>query len=96
MCKGRFINEVCGMFDIYVLHDMEPLSNDENDFRFKSVVALGWNAEPDAGIRYGVVTPWFSTEEELDVFCQRHLEEFKTAAVACDNGAPVVDATEWR
>lgn len=96
MFKGVFINEVCNLFDIQVLHDMEPLSDNEDDMSFKSVVAIGWNAEPDAGIRYGVVTPWFSTEEELDAFCERNIEAFREAAVACDNGAPVVDATEWK
>lgn len=96
MFKGVFINEVCSLFDVEILTDVESLSNDENDFRVKPVIAIGARAELGAGLIGFVMTPWFSTEEELDAFCQRNIEAFRVAAEACENGAPVVDATEWK
>lgn len=93
---GRYINEVCELFDVTVLCDVEAVSDDENDFRVKSCVAIGWNSEPDAGIRYGTITNWFSSEQELDEFCERNIVRFREEAEKCNNGAPVPDATEWR
>lgn len=88
---GRFVNEVCELFDVQVLCDIE-----EVDGKIRSVVAIGWNSEPDAGIRYGTISNWFSSEQELDEFCERNIERFREEAVKCDNGAPVPDATEWK
>jgi len=99
MRVGRYINEVCELFDIYVLCDIESISDDEHGFLVKPVkpvCALGWHSEPDAGIRYGVVTPWFSSEEELDEFCELNINRFRMAAAECEHGAAVPDATEWR
>ena len=88
---GRYINEVCELFDVTVLCDIE-----EVDGKIRSVVAIGWNSEPDAGIMYGTITNWFSSEQELDEFCERNIVRFREEAEKCNNGAPVPDATEWR
>lgn len=88
---GRYINEVCELFDVTVLCDCE-----EVDEKIRTVVAIGWNSEPDAGIRYGTITNWFSSEQELDEFCERNIVRFREEAEKCNNGAPVPDATEWR
>ncbi len=95
MRVGRYINEVCELLDIEVLCDIEEVG-DGNDFRVKPCVALGWYGEPAAGIRYGVVTPWFPTEEKLDEFCELNINRFRLAAAACERGEAVPDATEWR
>jgi len=96
MTKGRYINEVCELFDITVLCDFTVEGEGTDNETIKPCVALGWNSEPDAGIRYGTVTNWFSTEAELDEFCELNINRFRIAAAECDNGAAVPDATEWR
>jgi hypothetical protein len=95
---GRFINEVCQLFDITVLCDIEDISDEGEEFRVKTVVCLGWNSEPDAGIRYGTVTPWFANEDELEAFCERNIEAFRKHADAMDKDytVAVVDATDWK
>lgn len=93
MTKGLFINEVCAMFDISVLTDIE---GDLSDSPIRVVVALGERAETAAGLVGYVMTPWFSTEDELDKFCEQNINRFHIAAAECELGAAVPDATEWR
>jgi hypothetical protein len=95
MRVGRHINEVCELFDIQVLCDIEAVG-DGDDLRVKPCVALGCPGELAAGIPYVVVTPWFPTEEELDEFCELNINRFRLAAAACERGEAVPDATEWR
>jgi hypothetical protein len=87
------VKEVCELFDVNVLSDMESVSDDENDPRFKSVYAIGWNGEPDAGIRYGTMTGWFDSMELLEDFCKRNIERFRAEAAKDDAAIP--DASDW-
>ncbi len=94
-----YVEEVCQMFDVVVLSDIEVTKTDENDVpvKWNSVVALGWHGEPDAGIRYGTMTPWFASESELDEFCKRNIDRFRRAAEECENlDKPVPDASDWQ
>lgn len=92
----KFTEEVCGLFDLEVLCDIDPVDpTNEADTRTVSVIAIGARQELGAGLVGFTITPWFRTPEELNYFCERNIEKFQAAAVACDNGAPVVDATDW-
>jgi len=95
MRVGRYINEVCQSLDINVLHDVEAVSDEENELCVRACVALGERAEHAAGLVGFTVTRWFPTEEELDEFCELNINRFRNAAAECDNGAPVPDATAW-
>ena len=55
--------------------------------------AIGWNGEPDAGIRYGTVTNFFDSMNELEAFCERNIERFRQAAK--DDEAVIPDASDW-
>lgn len=96
MRVGRYINEVCELFDLTVLCDIEAVSDDENDFRVKPVIAIGQQSELAAGLPGFTLTTWFSTEEELDEFCELNINRFRVAAAECEMGAAVPDATGWR
>lgn len=87
-----YIGQVCELFDVTVLSDIEG-DDDTNPRDVKSVYALGWNSEPDAGIRYGTITGWFHTVEELEDFCRRNIGKFQAAA---QEDGPAPDATDWR
>lgn len=87
MRVGRYINEVCGLLDVTVLHDITI----ENDV-VTGCVALGQEGEINAGIRFAVVTKWFANEQELDEFCELNINRFRIAA----QQQTAVDATEWR
>ena len=94
--EWKFMLEVCGGLDISLLSDIEPLNpDDESDMRVRTCVALGERSELGAGLRGYSVTPWFPTMEELEAFCQRHIERFRAAMGACEQGGAVPDATNW-
>jgi hypothetical protein len=90
----KYTKEVCELFDVIVLNDMAALSDDENDMQHKTVYALGWHAEPSAGINYGIVTNWFDSLEELNAFCKRNIKRFRKWADREDGIVP--DASEWK
>jgi hypothetical protein len=86
MRVGRYINEVCALFDAHVVTSVE------GDFdSMKVTVALGIHAD-SAGETGVVITKWFSTEEELDEFCELNVNRFRIEA----QKQTVPDATEWR
>jgi hypothetical protein len=92
----RFIDEVCNLFDVEVICDIEtadPLN--EAEVRYNPVVAIGARAEHGAGLFGYTMTPWFREMVDLNHFCERNIEKFREASVACDNGAAVPDATGW-
>ena len=92
----RFIEEVCNLFDVEVLCDIEPVDPaNEADVRYNPVIAIGARAELGAGLVHYVMTPWFKDETELNYFCERNIEKFRAASTACDEGAAVPDATDW-
>lgn len=65
----------------------------EPESRVKPVVAIGSRGEYPAGLVSFVMTPFFSTLEELDDFCSRHIDRFRS--LAQDPDAPAPDATCW-
>ncbi len=65
----------------------------EPDTHVKPVVAIGSRSDYSAGLVSFVMTPFFSTLEELNAFCERHIERFR--AIGEDPDAPAPDATEW-
>jgi hypothetical protein len=85
------VEEVCELLDIGILHDIEPLSNDEEDYRYKPVVALGQRAEYGAGLMGLTVTPWFENYEQLEAFCAKHIDRFRVESSA----GTCPDATDW-
>jgi hypothetical protein len=102
MRDGKFIDQVCNLFDVNVLHDIEIVTKyDEFNSgepmveRVRGTVALGLRAEHSAGEVGFVMTNWFNSEDELDEFCEANISRFQIAAAECENGAPVPDATVW-
>jgi hypothetical protein len=87
-----FVEEVCSLFDLYILQDIEALSDAEDETRVKAVLAIGAEAEPEAGLYRCTLTPWFGSLEELNAFCEKHIERFRAEA---DNSDTIPDATEW-
>jgi hypothetical protein len=85
---GRYINEVCQLLDVEVLHDIEI--NDAGDVQ--GFVALGMDGNEAAGVRYAPITKFYPSEEELDEFCELNINRFRIAATSND----CVDAREWR
>jgi hypothetical protein len=79
---------VCQLFDVEVLYNIEAVSDDENDFRVRPCVALGEISDYAAGFRGYEITPWFSSEEELDEFCECNINSFHIAAceIQLDSG----------
>jgi hypothetical protein len=84
---GRYINEVCALLDANVLTDL-----DGDVDNLKVVVAIGIRVDHSAGETGCIITKWFSTEEELDEFCELNINRFRIAS----QQETVVDATEWR
>ena len=109
MRVGRYINEVCALFDVNVIVDIDSnpaaicdgykiehrvTNHDAASKPLPITVALGIDPDLSAGIRSFVMTKWFSTEEKLDEFCELNINRFRNAA-AESNHVPM-DATEWR
>lgn len=93
-----FTKEVCDILDVMVLTDIENINNeDENETRVRPVLALGCRAERGAGMIGFTMTPWFRSAEELNAFCEKHIERFRQTAkdFELDLDIPVPDATEW-
>jgi hypothetical protein len=83
---GRYINEVCAMFDAHVVTAVD------GDFNsMKVTVAIGIHSD-SAGETGVVLTKWYSTEDELDEFCELNVNRFRIAA----QQQAVPDATQWR
>ena len=96
--KLPFIKEVCDLLDVMVLTDIESLNNeDEKETRVRPVLALGCRAEYGAGMSGYTMTPWFRSAEDLNAFCEKHIERFRMSAeaFALDLDVTVPDATEW-
>jgi hypothetical protein len=95
MRVGRFVNEVCLMYDVDVLVDLDGLHLTWNegvalcDGYLGVKVALGVRNESATISK--IMTPWFATEEELDEFCERHIGRFMFEAIMDE----MPDATEW-
>jgi hypothetical protein len=107
MRVGRYINEVCSLFNVEVLVD---IANDGNALKIENrcvhhdpgsaplyvVVALGVRSGTEEPYSFNM-TRWYSTEDELDEFCELNINRFRIAAKDYqENCAPVPDATEWR
>jgi hypothetical protein len=98
----RFIDEVCNLFDVEILCDIEETEHDplgvdwtglrETQTRVKPVVALGSRGELAAGLVSFVMTPWFNSLEELNAFLQWHIELLRRMDGA-DTPAPCM--TDW-
>ena len=89
----RFIEEVCNLFDVEVLCDIEPVDPaNEADVRYNPVIAIGARAELGAGLVHYVMTPWFSTEQELDDFLSLHIDSLR---MYTETDAPVPNITDW-
>lgn len=66
----RFIDEVCNLFDVEILCDIEPIADRINwDVRYRPTVALGSRTDKVSFI----MTPWFTSLEELNAFLQWHI-----------------------
>jgi hypothetical protein len=89
---GQFTKEVCDLFDISLLSDMEPTDEMNCSSPWIEVYALGWRSELAAGIRAGTITEWFNTPEELEQFCQKHIARFRAAS---EDDGTIPDATDW-
>jgi hypothetical protein len=85
--KNENIVKVCEHLGIEILHDFAELE----DGKQTPLFALGQYPELAAGLRGFQVTPYFASLEELESFCERHLDRF--LAIGEDEPAP--DATEW-
>jgi hypothetical protein len=81
---SNVVKEVCELLDATVLRDL----SEEN---FQTVYALGWHSEPDAGIRYGVVTRWFDSMGDLEKWCERNVGRVRDLT----DSAPVPDMEDW-
>ena len=89
----KFIEEVCNLFDVEVLCDIDSAEpENEESTKIVQVIALGCRAEMDAGLYGFTMTPWFSTEQELEDFLGLHIESLRVyAATEC----PVPNITDW-
>lgn len=86
----RFIDEVCNLFDMEVLCDIEPIADRINwEVRYKPTVGIGCRTE-EIGF---IMTPWFTSLEELNAFCELHVEKFREASK--DSEEPAPNATDW-
>jgi hypothetical protein len=72
-----------------VTHEVEG-ENFSDSKPLKVSVAIG--DDPDNYAVVQVLTRWFSTEDELDEFCELNINRFRIAA----QQQAVPDATEWR
>lgn len=67
--KNPNIKTICNHLDIQVLHDFDSETG-------KELVALGAKPELSAGFHGCEVTSWFNSLDELEKFCEAHLERF--------------------
>ncbi len=89
----KFIQEVCEMFDVEVLCDIEPAEpENEESTKIIQVIALGCRAEMGAGLWGFTMTPWFSTEQELDDFLGLHIDSLRVHAATVEH---VPNITDW-
>jgi hypothetical protein len=98
----RFIDEVCEMFDVEILCDIEETEHDplgvdwtglrETETRVTPVIALGCRAEMAAGLTGFVMTPWFHDEAKLEGFLGYHID---TLRAMCHDDAPAPNMCDW-
>jgi hypothetical protein len=73
--RMRFIDEVCNLFDVEVLCDIEPVADRVKwEVRYKPTLALGSRSDEVSFI----MTPWFTSLEDLDAFLERHIATLRT------------------
>jgi len=91
------LDEVRGLFDLTVIRDLEEREGSKAPARLELVYALGVPEEFTAGIRRNQMTPSFCSIQELNAFCERHLERFRqiSRAQGASGQYAVVDATAW-
>jgi len=66
----RFVDEVCNLFDVDVVCDIEAIPDRVNrNVRYKPMIALGSRSDQVSFI----MTPWYASLEELDTFLGRHI-----------------------
>ena len=91
------LDEVRDLFDVTIIRDLEEREGSKAPARLELVYALGAREELTAGIRRSQMTPSFCSVQELNAFCERHLERFRE--ISRDQEASgqyaVVDVTEW-
>lgn len=63
-----------------LMGDMEPIGEDE----FRDVVYMEWPTEMDAGIWGGVISPCFTTMEELNEHIRTNIKEYRKGAISDD------------
>ncbi len=84
----RFVDEVCNLFDVDVVCDIEAIPDRVNwDVRYKPMIALGSRSEAVSFI----MTPLFTSLEELDAFLERHIATLRM--VGDDEPAPCM--VDW-
>lgn len=85
----RYIDEVCNLFDVEILCDIEAIPDRINwDVRYKPTVAIGSRSDEVSF----VMTPWFTSLEDLDAFLQRHIATLR-AMNGDDVPAPIM--VDW-
>ena len=91
------LDEVRDLFDLTIIRDLEEREGSKAPARLELVYALGVSEELTAGIRRNQMTPSFCSVQELNAFCERHLERFRqiSRAQAASGQYAVVDATAW-
>ncbi len=66
----RFVDEVCNLFDVDVVCDIEAIPDRVNwDVRYKPMIALGSRSDQVSFI----MTPWFCDIADLDAFLGQHI-----------------------
>jgi hypothetical protein len=95
MRVGRYINEVCALFDVTLIIDVDGTLDSKV---IKVSVALGVRTDDNKtmGETGYLLTNWFPGEDELDEFCELNINRFRIAASAVTKGADMPDAREWR
>src|SRR5271170_7832607 len=101
----RFIDEVCGMFDVEVLCDIEEVEHDplgvdwtglrEPELRVTPVIALGCRAEMAAGLVGFVMTPWFHDEAKLEGFLGYHIDRLRELAEEEEPAPNMIGWPQW-
>ncbi len=88
----RFVDEVCNLFDMEVLCDIEPIPDRiEWEVRYKPMIAIGSRSDQVSFI----MTPWFTEEAKLEGFLGLHIESLRAIA-ADDVHAPYMcNWTKW-
>ncbi len=91
------LDEVRDLFDLTIIRDLEEREGSKAPARLELVYALGAPEELTSGICRHQMTPKFCSVEELNTFCERHLERFREISRAQEASGQyaAVDATAW-